>query len=206
MEDFEAHPLTPARWEDLVTVFGGGDGKGECGRCWCMWWRLPREAGVGTTLGAGGAAENKARLRAIVEAGPPPGLVGYAAGEPVGWVQVGPRAAVPEWNAPKRLTAPTDPADAADPSVWGISCFVVRSGRRRRGHGAALLEAAIAWARAQGARRLDACPVEASEAGGAKKAASALYHGVAAQFFERGFAEVARRKADRPVVSLDLHP
>ncbi|MEL6767994.1 MAG: GNAT family N-acetyltransferase, partial [Pseudomonadota bacterium] len=109
--------------------------------------------------------------------------------------------AVPEWNAARRLTAPTEPADAADPHVWGISCFVVRSGKRRRGHGAALLDAAIAWAREQGARQLDACPVEAD---GTRKAAGALYHGVAAQFFARGFVEVARRKADRPVVSLHL--
>jgi hypothetical protein len=41
-------PLTPERWADLETVFGGG--RGDCGRCWCMYWRLPRrdfEASLG---------------------------------------------------------------------------------------------------------------------------------------------------------------
>lgn len=199
MEGFEACPLTPERWEDLVTVFGGGDGKGDCGRCWCMWWRLPREA-VAAEIGGGSGAENKARFRAIVEAGPPPGLVGYAAGAPVGWVQVGPRAAVPEWNMPRRLTAPTVPEDAADPTVWGVSCFVVRAGHRRQGHARALLDGAIAWAKAAGARRLDACPIDAA----GRKSAGALYHGVARHFRDRGFVETARRKPDRPLMSLDL--
>ena len=92
-------PLTPDRWADLEKVFGGG--RGDCGRCWCMYWRLPRrdfEASLG----------DKARrlFRARVEAGPPPGLVAYRDGDPVGWVQVGPRADVPQWNGARRLTAP----------------------------------------------------------------------------------------------------
>jgi hypothetical protein len=120
MAEHIAHPLTPERWEHLVTVFGGGDGKGDCGRCWCMWWRLPRR-GIGEGLGQG----NKALLKARVDAGPQPGLVGYDEdGEPVGWVQIGPRADVPEWNGARRLTAPLDPDDARDPKVWAISCFV----------------------------------------------------------------------------------
>lgn len=189
-------PLTTREWEDSVTVFGGGDGKGNCGRCWCMWWRLPR-LGLGETMGA----ENKAKFEARVQAGPPPGLVGYAPdGAPVGWVQVGPRSDVPVWNAPRRLTAPLDPADADDPGVWGISCFVVRAGHRRKGHGAALLDAAVAWASDGGVRALDACPVETD----GRRSASALYHGVASLFRARGFAELARRKPDRPLMRLDL--
>jgi hypothetical protein len=63
-------------------------------------------------------------FRARVEAGPPPGLLAYRGGAPVGWVQVGPRGDVPEWNGARRLTAPTAEAPADDPRVWGISCFV----------------------------------------------------------------------------------
>ena len=138
MADLTTHPLTPDRWEDLVTVFGGGEGKGDCGRCWCMWWRLPR-ASV-DELGK----QNKALFKKRVDAGPPPGLIGYDADDvPVGWVQVGPRADVPNWNQTRRLSAPLDPADASDPDVWGISCFVVRVGFRRKGHLGGLLDAAI---------------------------------------------------------------
>ena len=109
MGNLVAHPLTPDRWDDLVEVFGGGEGRGDCGRCWCMWWRLPRKA-VGGNAGRG----NKALFAARVQDGPPPGLVGYDGdGVPVGWVQVGPRADVPVWNDPGRLTAPLAPGDAA---------------------------------------------------------------------------------------------
>lgn len=192
---FITHPLTPDRWDDLVTVFGGGDGKGDCGRCWCMWWRLPR-ANVVDGLGK----QNKALFRERVRRGPPPGLVGYDDGEPVGWVQVGPRADVPNWNQPRRLTAPLEPAEAEDPSVWGISCFVVRAGHRRRGHFAALLDAAVDWARNNDARLLDACPVDAGE----RRPTSGLYHGLAPAFRERGFVELERRRADRPLMRLTL--
>ena len=194
MAEHNAHPLTPERWEDLVSVFGGGDGKGDCGRCWCMWWRLPRRS-----IGEGLGQDNKALFKARVDAGPPPGLVGYDdEGTPIGWVQIGPRADVPEWNGPRRLTASLDPADALDAKVWAISCFVVRAGYRRRGHFSELLEAAIDWAAENGARALDACPVDTNE----RRPASALYHGLARAFRDRGFVELARRRPDRPLMRL----
>ncbi len=196
MGNLVAHPLTPDRWDDLVEVFGGGEGRGDCGRCWCMWWRLPRAA-VGGNAGRG----NKALFAARVQAGPPPGLVGYDGdGLPVGWVQVGPRADVPVWNDPGRLTAPLEAGDAADPQVWGISCFVVRAGHRRKGYFAGLLDAAIGWAKSNGARALDACPVETQD----KRPAPSLYHGIAAPFRARGFAEIGRRRPDRPLLRLRL--
>jgi GNAT superfamily N-acetyltransferase len=145
--------------------------------------------------------QNKALFKGRVDSGPPPGLVGYeGADTPVGWVQVGPRMDVPNWNQPRRLTAPLDAADVADPSVWGISCFVVRTGYRRRGHFNALLDAAIDWARNNDARVLDACPVDTQD----RRHASGLYHGLAHAFRERGFTELARRRPDRPLVRLEL--
>lgn len=196
MTGLSAHPLTPDRWDDLVTVFGGGGGKGDCGRCWCMWWRLPRP-----NIVEGLGKKNKALFKKRVGAGPPPGLVGYdETGEPIGWVQVGPRADVPNWNTPRRLTAPLDPDDVSDAKVWGISCFVVRAGFRRHGHFAGLLDAAIHWARENGARALDACPVDTQE----RRPASALYHGLAPAFRQLGFVELTRRRPDRPLMRLDL--
>lgn len=161
-----------------------------------MWWRLPR-----LDLGAGVGSENKALFKARVENGPPPGLVGYdLSGAAVGWVQVGPRSDVPTWNAPRRLTAPIDPEDASNPTIWGISCFVVRAGFRRRCHFEALLDAAIDWARQNRAIALDACPVEPA----GRRPATALFHGIAPAFTARGFAELARRRPDRPLMRLRL--
>jgi ribosomal protein S18 acetylase RimI-like enzyme len=192
-EDVRSAPLTPERWADLETVFGGG--RGVCGRCWCMYWRLPRpdfEASLGDRA--------RTLLRARVEAGPPPGLLAYRRGEPVGWVQVGPRADVPQWNGARRLTAPLPDAPADDPRVWGISCFVTRSGCRRQGIATALLTSAIAWARQNGARVLDACPVDTD----GSRPPVALYHGIASTFLAAGFREIARRRPDRPLLRLAL--
>jgi GNAT superfamily N-acetyltransferase len=190
------YPLSPKRWEDLVLVFGGGDGKGDCGRCWCMYWRLPK-ANFVDLLGK----KNKKLFNQLVAAGPPPGLIGYdETGAPVGWVQVTPRPDTPAWNAPGRLTAPLEPDDADNERIWGISCFVVRAGHRRHGYFSGLLDAAIGWARENGATALDACPVDAKE----RRPASALYHGLAPAFRERGFKELARRRPDRPLMRLVL--
>ncbi len=192
-EDVRTAPLTPERWADLETVFGGG--RGDCGRCWCMYWRLPRrdfEAALGSRA--------QALFRARVEAGPPPGLLAYRGDDPVGWVQVGPRADVPQWNGARRLTAPMPDAPADDPRVWGISCFVTRSGCRRQGVATALLAAAIGRARAGGAKVLEACPVDAD----GNRPPSALYHGIASAFRAAGFREVARRRPDRPLLRLTL--
>ena len=161
-----------------------------------MWWRLPRrdfEEGLGK--------KNKALFRERVEAGPPPGLIAFDdTGVPVGWVQVGPRGDVPNWNVPQRLTAPLDPDEASSPGVWGISCFVVRVGFRRRGCFAALLDASIDWAKENGARALDACPVDTCE----RRPASGLYHGLASAFRKRGFVELTRRRPDRPLMRLEF--
>lgn len=193
-DDFAARPLTPERWRDLEIVFG--DGKGVCSQCWCMYWRLPRKE-----FEASLRDRNKALLRARVKAGPPPGLVGYLGDEPVGWVQVGPRDDVPEWNGARRLTAPLDPDDVNDPGIWGVSCFAVKAGARGAGVGSRMLGAAIDWARRNGARVLEACPVDTD---GAKRPRISIYHGVASTFERAGFREIARRRSDRPLMRLDL--
>jgi ribosomal protein S18 acetylase RimI-like enzyme len=193
---FAAHPLTPARWRDLEVVFG--DGKGVCSLCWCMYWRLPRkefEASLRNT--------NKALFKARVAKGPPPGLIGYRAGEPAGWVQVGPRADTPQWNGARRVTAPVEAEAAADAREWGVSCFAVRAGSRGEGVARGLLDAAIGFARKKGARALEACPVDTE---GFKRPRISLYHGVASTFLRAGFVEIARRRSDRPLMRLELQP
>lgn len=70
-------PLTPERWDDLVALFGP---RGACAGCWCMWWRLPHAAWQ-----RGKGAGNRRALRRVVATGPPPGILAYADGQPVGW-------------------------------------------------------------------------------------------------------------------------
>ncbi len=186
-------PLTDERWVDFCAVMGPAGG---CWGCWCQYWRAPRKDFTGPAR-----KTFKARMRAIVRKGPPPGLIAYRGGEPVGWIQAGPRAATPNWNGARRLSAPIDDAEADDPSIWAVSCFVVPSAHRQSGVATALLGGAVAFARKNRARFLDACPVETAR--GAANPAS-IYHGVASMFERAGFAVIARRRDDRPLMRLDL--
>ena len=179
-------PLTPERWSDFERLFGPN---GACAGCWCMWWRLPRKA-----FDAGAGDRNRTAFRAIVEAGPPPGLIAYVEEKPVGWCQVTPRSALPTLDR-SRLLKPVD-----DRPVWSLSCFFIKAGYRRRGLSAALIEAAMDHARRSGAAALEAYPWDTTE----KKASSTIYTGWASTFLRLGFCEVARRAPHRPVLRLDL--
>lgn len=178
----ECHPATPERFGDLEEIFGE---RGVARKCFCMWWRRP----VGGTVDD---ADNKERFYRIVEAGPPPGLIGYLDGIPVGWVQVRPRDEFPALDRSKTLGR----VDDAD--VWSINCFVVRTGYRNRGVGSALALAAVDYAHSLGAVTLEAYPYDDTS-----WSAPNFYTGTPGMFDELGFREVARRKPTRPIVRLD---
>lgn len=194
MREFEAYPLTPDRWDDFVTLFGPS---GACYGCWCTYFRLPRAERDKLDADA-----KKAMIQNRINAGPPPGVIGYVEGEPAAWVQVGPRSDVPQWNSPRTVSRPLDPVDADDHGIWGVSCFFI--GRRHRGKGNShrILKAAIDFARASGARMIEGCPMEKART----SQSLGLYVGSAAVFKSAGFAEVALRKEGRPLMRLSLVP
>jgi GNAT superfamily N-acetyltransferase len=151
-----------------------------------MHWRRPH-GGFPDEL------DNKDRFRALTETGPAPGLIGYRADDPVGWVQVGPRELFPTIGRSKIL----QPVD--DVETWSINCFVVRAGNRKRGIGTGLLGGAVAYARSQGAKVIEAYPVD-----GPRASSVDLFTGTLSMFGDHGFAELIRRKSDRPIVRLTL--
>src|SRR5688572_14579439 len=128
------HPLTPDRWNDLVDLFGPE--RGANSGCWCMWWRMP-----GTDWKVIPRDEKRDRFRAIVDAGPPPGVLAYDGPTAVGWCAIGPRTTLPRMNA-LRVAAPLDAVE----DVWAVNCFYVRSSYRGAGLMAELLDAATAFA------------------------------------------------------------
>jgi ribosomal protein S18 acetylase RimI-like enzyme len=185
-------PATPPRWPDTERVFGA---RGDPARCWCQWFF----AGADVSTGAAGA--NRKALHAQVQAGPPPGVLAYVDGEPVGWAAV---AARPGYSrlARSQVLRGSGAEEFADPGVWAVTCFVVRVGFRRRGVAGALLDGAVAHARAGGARVVEAYPVDVAAKGSASSAE--LYHGPLSTFLAAGFREVRRAHPARPVVRLDL--
>ncbi len=186
-------PVTAHRWPDVEKVFGT---RGDPSRCWCQWFFAGAQIGPHEL-----AAAHKEALRGQVETGPPPGLLAYLGPVPVGWTAVGPRVGYERLQHSAVLRGIG--ADAfADPSVWSVTCFVVKVGARRQGVATALLHGAIGLARQGGATTIEAYPVDL----GAKQSVSAseLYHGTLSTFLRTGFAEVARPAPARPVVRLRL--
>ena len=185
-------PLTPERWPDFEDLFGK---QGACYGCWCTYFRLPPAARRQSD-----GQSNKEHIRARIMAGPPPGLLAYAEGRAVGWMQVGPRADVPEWNNARRVSAPLSPEDTADPTVWAISCFFLRSSARGRGLTHRLVEAGLRYAAAEGARLVEACPIDHSK----DSRSVGLFVGSTRVFEKAGFSAVATRKVGRPLMRYDL--
>ena len=181
-EKLAIHPLTPDRWDDLEKLFGP---RGACAGCWCMW---PRRT---STEGKVSGEPNRRAFRKLVADGPPPGLLAYAGGEPVGWVAIAPRAEYVRF-ARSRVLAPVD----GEP-VWSVPCFFVARGQRGRGLTVALLEAACAWARKQGARIVEGYPIDTH---GQSYAPAFAWHGLVPTFTAAGFREVLRRSDRRPIL------
>ncbi len=185
-------PVTAELWPDFEDLFGK---QGACYGCWCTHFRQ-----APAVRRQNDRERNKDHIRARIEAGLPPGLLAFEEGRAVGWMQVGPRADVPEWNNAGRGSAPVDPADAADPGVWAISCFFIRTKARGKGLTHGLVAAGIDFARQSGARLLEACPMDLSR----DSRSIGLFVGSSRVFEKAGFERLVERKAGRPLMRLVL--
>lgn len=185
-------PLTPDLWPAFEDLFGK---QGACYGCWCTHFRLPPAVRRDNDRG-----RNKDFIKARIEAGPPPGLLAFDGDVAVGWMQIGPRADVPEWNNAGRVSAPLEEGHATDPSVWAISCFFVRTKARGGGITHRLVAAGIDFARDGGARLLEACPIDQSK----DSRSVGLFVGSTRVFEKAGFSHAASRKPGRPLMRLEL--
>jgi GNAT superfamily N-acetyltransferase len=185
-EGLEVHAVTPDRWDDLAELAGE---RGFTSGCWCMWWRVSSKE-FDERHGAGLRGD----LQELVARGPEPGLLAYVDGAPAGWVAVAPREEYPRLDRSPKLRR------LDDRPVWSITCFTIDRRHRRRGVAAALLDAAVDFARRRGAEVVEAYPIDTA---GGKRSTADLYTGTLAMFERAGFEEVARR-GGRPIVRRTL--
>lgn len=167
---------------DFVKLF---ESKGAPSYCWCMAWRAR-----GKDVQAD-SAERKRMMLARVDEGVPIGILAYLEGEPVAWCSVAPRATYRDLGGPKD--------DEDEDAVWSIVCFYVPRKLRKQGVGRRLLEAAVAHARSQGAKVVEAYPVDADSP-------SYRYMGFVTTFASEGFVEIGRAGSRRHVMRLALDP
>jgi GNAT superfamily N-acetyltransferase len=177
------HEVDKARWPDFARLF---ESRGGPKACWCMAWRANKEE-VRQTDGASRRAFMEQRIRA----GTPVGILGYLDGEPVAWCSIAPR----ETYRPS-LGGADEPGDAPG-TVWSLACLFVTSRLRGQGVTHQLIEAAIAHARARGARSIEAYPVDPDSP-------SYRFMGFVGTFEAMGFREVGREGSRRYVMRYDM--
>lgn len=197
-DEISVRPANEASWEDIQALFGS---RGAAATCWCQRYKLA----PGESFGSVPADERASRLRAQTNAGQPDapttGLVAYLGDTPVGWCAVEPRPAYEGLLRVYRLPWEGRDEDRQDPSVWSVTCVFVRAGHRRRGIAYALAAAAVDFARARGARALEAYPMR-SEAG--EISWDEIHVGPESIFAAAGLAEVTRPGKRRAVMHIDF--
>jgi GNAT superfamily N-acetyltransferase len=191
--DVLAVPADEAGFQDLQTVLGA---RGLPARCQCQRYKLrPREAFAKFPV-----EERAARLRAQTDpdasgGGTTTGLVAYLDGEPVGWCAVEPRNAYEGMLRNQRVPWVDRDEDKLDGSVWAITCFVTRTGYRKRGVASALVPAARDFALARGARAVEGYPITTTQV-----ILEELHVGTEAMFARAGFIVVSRPTPRRVVM------
>jgi GNAT superfamily N-acetyltransferase len=140
--------------------------------------------------GVTAAQHNRRELKALVDGGTVPGLIGYRAGKPIAWISFGPRV-----EFAKLAKSPVmKPVDAKP--VWSVVCFFISTEARGQGVSGTMLEHAAAFARKHGATLLEAYPVDKP----VRDRDDSMWFGAKSLYDRAGFREVARRTPTRPVV------
>jgi GNAT superfamily N-acetyltransferase len=191
-------PANEATWDDLQTIFGT---RGEPARCRCQYFKIRDSQWRSVTVD-----ERADRLREQTGCDDPgapatSGLVAYLDGEPAGWCAVEPRTRYPRL-AYARVPWAGREEDRADAGVWAVTCFVTRTGFRRRGVSRALAGATVGFARDRGARAVEGYPMMLQP--GQEMVWGELYVGTRSMFADAGYAEVSRPTKRRVVMRVDF--
>lgn len=160
-------------FDDVAAVIGPK--KPESTVCFCLSYRLGGEV---RDLRGQERAVRAAELCAMT---PPPGVLAYLDGEPVGWAALHPRAQTT--FARNRKIPHVDDRD-----VWSLWCFRVRPGHRGQGVMHHLIDGAVEIARAAGAPVVEGYPVDNK---GARVDLTMAYTGTRGLFERAGFVKAA---------------
>jgi GNAT superfamily N-acetyltransferase len=184
MLSYRFREVDRSNWDDFVQLF---EGKGCPSYCWCMAWR-PLE---GDRNKVTNAARKKA-MAAIVKSGTPVGILAYDGKKPVAWCSIAPRA------THRPLDGEEYPGVAED-AIWSLVCFFVPRAMRGQGVMIQLLAEAVRVARKNGAKVVEAYPVDPDSP-------SYRFMGFVKNFKKAGFVETGMAGTRRHVMHLKLKP
>ena len=170
----EVRPATSARFDDVAIMLGPRNPQSSV--CWCLSHRLDSKTNRELVGPARGEFVRSLCAREVA-----PGVLAYADGEVAGWAAVAPRSELP--FARSRKIPHVD-----DRPVWSVWCIRVRPGHRGQGISLALLDGAVAYARAQGAPAVEGYPVDNR---GQKVDLTMAYVGTRRLFERAGFTKAS---------------
>lgn len=134
-------PVVRENWAEFEALF---QSKGILRNCWCMAWRTTKEESKKNNPEC-----RKEYMKHRIWSGTPVGLLAYDGDQAIGWCSVAPRETY------QRLAG-----DETLEDVWSIACFYVKNEYRDKGLIYALIDGAKKYAGRNGAKYLEAYPVE----------------------------------------------
>lgn len=141
MTELKYLPVDQSNWTDLEKLF---ESKGGPHNCWCMVWRNMNE---GTDRA--NKADKKASLKNYVANQNPVGLLCYDNAEAIAWCSIAPRESYRDLSGDSSLT-----------EVWSLVCFFIKREHRQKGITEELIQQAIKYAKDNGAKYVEAYPVD----------------------------------------------
>jgi GNAT superfamily N-acetyltransferase len=172
-------PLKPRLMDCMGEVLRGSWGVG----CWCMYPRLTG-ADMKQMRGPGLNQRRRDAMTTLARRRRAPGLLAFEDDKPVGWIAIAPRTELRRIEA-SRATPRVDELD-----VWVIPCITVSPNARGRGIALALIRAAVAYAKQQGAPAVEAYP----RAGAARTNDDNAYFGTEPLFRRAGFRIIRKQE------------
>jgi GNAT superfamily N-acetyltransferase len=153
--------------------------------CACMRWRLASTDFSGTD------PEERGRMFGeLVRSPVAVGILAYQGDDPVGWCSVAPTATYVAIERSRNITR------LNQEGAWSVVCFFLEPRVRSTGLQKLLLDAAINYARDEGAQILDAFPWPGGP--------SYRYMGTRELYLSRGFEDISVAEGKRPRMSLNL--
>lgn len=141
LDNIKIKPVGKRNWVDFEALF---QSKGGPSYCWCMAWRMTKEE-----LTKNSSTNRKKFIQQRVLDKIPIGLLAYLKKEPIAWCSIAPRETY------QRLEG-----DESFENVWSIACFYIKKEFRDRGVVDLLVENAKKYAKENGAKYLEAYPVD----------------------------------------------
>ena len=190
-------PANEASWDEIQAVFGT---RGDSARCWCQRFKMA----PGESWRSVGRDALAFRLRQQTGCGHPradatSGLIAFLDREPVGWCAVEPRNEYARLLRNNRVPWDGRNEDKADGSIWAVTCFVTRTGFRKRGIASALARAAADFAKERGARAVEGYPMTTKDV-----LLGEIHVGTVGMFADAGFTEVSRPTIRRVVMRIEF--